>query len=211
MRAEHLLVALALAGGATGCLSMSTFSTARTLEPGDVRHTAGANFYLVKRDGEVEVGPLPMPMYGISVGVVENFEMSAQVSLPAMARMEGKLNFLREDLFDASLGAAIFATTYPSTNGREEGSLLVGGELPLIMDVNFTRGFSLVPWVAPGYARLPALDAGAPFLRTGLGFHFQGDEYALQPEVSMTYDPGRGEPIDFALGLGLTFGDHPKF
>lgn len=205
-----LLAVLALSSE-TACISTSSFNSARTLQPGDVRHTMGLSLYAIKHRGDPEVLPIPMPLYALTYGVTEEVDMTALLAVPGRLRFETKYNPIRGDFFDLAIAPAIYAALYPSTKGSDNDSvLLFGGELPLVVDLNMTQSASFVGWAGPAYGWAPSI-GGATYIRTGFGFNFRGDGFSVQPEVSLAYDPVRATPIDGSLGFGFTLGDQSTF
>src|SRR5262245_54536789 len=193
------------------CVSTSSFNSARTLEPGDVRHTLGISMYAIQERRKPEIVPLPMPLYALTYGVTEDVDMTGLIAVPGRLRFETKYNPLRSDLFDLAIAPALYAALYPSTKGSGDDSLLLfGGELPLIADLNMSQTASLVVWAGPAYGWAPGI-GGASYIRTGLGFNFRGDGFSVQPELNFAYDPVRATPIDFSFGFGFTLGDMPVY
>jgi hypothetical protein len=198
MRAAVLLLA------STGCLSMNTYETARTLEPGRMSHTVGLTSF-VPADGTK--APVPMVKYGFHAGVTDGLELGVHVGLPGQLRVLGKYNPLRTEYFDLAISPGAWLTLVPHDADEVGGAALIGADLPLILDVNLADWVTVIPWAGPGIAYSPQGNEAAPIVRAGLGLQFRvGRSVRLHPELSTVIDPIRGEPVDYAFGFAVSLG-----
>jgi hypothetical protein len=202
---KRWLLVIAGAVSSQGCIAASTYTTARTVDEGESQHTVGLSMFAMRRDEETRLMPVPMPSYAFTYGFRNDFDGSVQVSLPGRLRLEAKYNPIRSEYFDVAIAPATYVQLFPGRNGGgDDSSILLGMELPVIANFNFMSSVSLVGYFGPAYAAAPQLGAGAPYFRTGGGLNMRGDGYAIQPEVSIAYDPTLGTARDVAFGVGLS-------
>lgn len=205
-----LVTLVAGAWGCAGCLSSTSFGTARTVAPGEIAHQVGITAFVRPDDGgDATLYPFPIPSYGLRAGITEDVDVGARASLVGQLSMDAKWTALETSLVELAIGGAVWAAIYPTRSDGEESALMTGVELPLIAGLNVTRFLSLVAHGGPGYALVPASGVGGVVLRAGGGVAFRGDGFVIQPEVSTLIDTARGETIDVAAGVGLMLGAVP--
>lgn len=202
------LLFVACLGG--GCLSMNTFETARTLEAGDMSHTISLTSYAPV---EGTKAPVPLPKYAFHLGVADGLEIGAQAGLPGQLRLLAKYNPLRTKYLDAAVSPGAWVSFLPHSSQRGESHpLVVGADIPLVLDINLARWLTVVPWAGPGYVYSPEAEVGGAIVRAGLGLQFRVSRgVRIHPEASTIIDPVRGEPIDYAFGVAVSLGDIPRF
>jgi hypothetical protein len=206
-----VLLAVALAG-ATGCISTNTFSNARALEEGEFMHIVGVSVHPATDSGEIFAPTLlPLPSYGLRIGVGHDIELGGTLSLLARAHLDAKYHAYGSKHVDLAVSAGAFAQFYRSQSGNDEGSLLTGGQLLGLMDLNASESISIIPWIGPGLAWAPETGTTAPFVRAGLGFDVRLGSLSIHPEVSTVWDPARKEAVDLAAGFAFEFGDRPRY
>jgi hypothetical protein len=199
----RLLLVMPLLGG---CLAMNTFETARTLDPGTFHHSMSLTSYV--HPGRDAV-PVPMPSYSFHAGIAEDFEMGVLVGTPGHLRISAKYNPLRSQWFDAAISPGVWMGYRPHDVGGEDHDLLLGGDLPVVLDLNLGP-VTLVPFAGPGFAYSPGGEAAGFIVRTGFGIRFPiGEHVRVHPEFSTIVDPIRGEPVDYAFGIAVGLGANP--
>jgi hypothetical protein len=193
----------------SGCLSGAQFVTPRTLEPRQVSGTVGLSVFAVEDGGEIESFPVPIPAFGVRVGVAEGWDAGVQFIGPALLRFDVKHQLLAAGWLDLAAAGGAWITVFPSNSNGEDRNVLLGAELMLIAGLNAGDAFSFVPWIAPGYALEPTAPYGGLLLRTGGGFRFRMTESIVFTllEVSSAFDPARPAFIDGSLGFGFSFGE----
>lgn len=200
------LLALPLLGG---CLSSGTFTTARTLPPLELSHTAGLGLYLYPGFEDVKY-PVPAVSYALRVGIADRLDLGVQATIPSGARIDFKYNPLRTRWLDASVAPAFSAVYFPTEGEAGDGKVALILDLPVIVAFNATGQFSVVLHGGPGYLYSPDAGGGGLVTRFGGGLRFRiGDTLALQPELTMVLDPYRRAVIDYSFGAGITFGARP--
>jgi hypothetical protein len=192
---------------ASGCLSMNTFETARTVPTGGFSHSISLTSY-VNPQSEDNM-PVPMPSYSFQAGVAQDFEMGVLVGMPGHLRVNAKYNPLHTEWIDAAISPGVWMGYRPHEVNGDEHALTLGGDLPLIVDLNLGP-VTVVPFAGPGFVYSPLGESAGMIVRTGLGVRFPlGPHVRLHPEFSTIIDPVRGEPVDYAFGIAVGLGQNP--
>lgn len=199
-----VLLALSL----SGCVSLNTFESPRTVPKGELSWTLALSSFL--RNTGDDQAPLPMPLLGVRAGVSDDVDFGFVVSAPGHARADVKYSLLEGEALDLSIGAAMSVIGYPSNSGGEDGAVLLCWDLPILIGINVSESVSLVPSLGPGYAFEPTSSGKSAFLRTGFGVRMRlADSVSLMPQLSAAWDPARWAPADATLGLAVVLGAQP--
>lgn len=207
---------LALVWLSSACISTSTFTTARALDPGESSHTVAIEGFAFLGNPTCDSGdcgtnneviPIPMPSYIYRRGMVEELELSlkARPSIFANEVAVGvKFNPIQGDTFDLALEptAHVFF-------GVDEflGSVpfAVGASGQLMLDLHLTPEADLT--LQGGPMALGDFGNFNAFYTVGLGARVSlGDWGSIHPEVRWLGAgvPGNGGIV--SAGLGITFG-----
>jgi len=226
------------AASQAGCFfSGSSLTTARTLAPGQSSHTITGS--MVGRSvGSCEerspgssnecsdvlddkIVPVPIPGYQFRAGVADRVELAYSAQFLGTAGFELKWNPIRTRSLDVAFAPSIYATWL----------LLFGGEdfdpggafaLPAVVDLNLSRGLTLVPHGMAGFGVgliAPTGDDARLVYGGGLGLDWRlTSSVAIHPDLSLTYvprDDGTGSdavPVMWGLfAIGVVLGDQPSF
>lgn len=207
-RTHRILVPLVCL--AAGCLSSNRFDTARTLAPGDISHAVSVNFYPARNGNDATLSFLPLPAYGVRVGVADGFDVGARLLLAGHVHLDLKYAPVRTKYFDLAIVPGGFAQLYPSRDSRNDDTVLYGGQVLAMANINL-REVSLVPSIGPGVVYAPSLSDASAFVRAGLGLALRLSSVTLQPEISTVYDPARETTVDVTVGMAVVFWDRPTF
>jgi hypothetical protein len=192
---------LVLLFAASGCISMNTFETPRTLDAGELSHSISLTSYV---DPD-RVRPVPMPAYSLQIGVADRFDIGIQAATPGRLRVGAKYNPVRTEWFDAAIALGGWIGFVPHEVGNDDHNLMLGADLPILLGINLGPA-SIIPFAGPGVVYSPNGQIAGWTVRTGLGVGIEvASGVRLHPEVSTTIDPVRGEPIDYAFGMGVVF------
>lgn len=222
-----MLIALHLAGAAlvTGCPSMTTMGTARTLDVGETQFFIAPEYSRFSMGGQ----PLSEPTVelGGRYGITDEIEVGARVWLPGYA-IDTKIALLRSESeetgWDLSIAPAV--SYLGSMSGTAEGS---GYELhvttlylPLLIGYNLGGGNSVVigPRIADQiWTTEDQEDTTANLLYVGSSLSFVWkvtDGIRIAPEVALAAPivesvPGFGTDVGvgatlFQAGVGFIFG-----
>ncbi len=200
MRALILLLALP----ASGCLAANAFHHGRTLPPGAFEVLGGPSGYAFEdRDGS---GTGFGGSAGVRVGVVEGFDMGAQVSV-AQVRVDAKVRLVDHEHLAVAVAPALFVGSL-SVDGASSGTSLVGADLSAIASWTPIPALAITVFAGPGVGVLLERDSTSGWLaRQGAGIRWWlSPAFALHPEVVTVVDAGR----DFAFleavyGLGFVY------
>lgn len=197
-----------------GCLPAGVFTTARTLEPGQIEHVAFLDVPVShyenprgpRQPGDPpDSSPItrdtggPQVGYALRAGIAQHIELGAGVSTSA-----GELNAKIGILDAGSLALALaprFASTWSTFSG--EVTPLYHARLPLLFTVEANDWFSVTPRAGLGVARgrVGGLSTWGPLENAG------GHSYVSEPivEAGLTLMFGVGRRLALAVeGYGLT-------
>ncbi|MBN2360841.1 MAG: hypothetical protein JXR83_15405 [Deltaproteobacteria bacterium] len=180
---------------ATGCPSAAIHRTARTLDPGQSELSATANVGLTGFSAPTSEGtpssslnfamPGVVPVLSYHLGVVDNFEVGANVSpLTLSIDLDTKWRMVR--LFDNRLSIALQPTVGLNALLLAWGAT---GTLPLIATFDITDMFSISGWgygragqirMVPGGTDTSVTSVGAGL---GAGVEVRGDSFFMMPMI----------------------------
>jgi hypothetical protein len=226
--------ALACALLASACLNPNTYSTPRTTPVGQVQNTAALeviSFSDSRYEGDsiksvYAQTSLVAPTYALRVGASDSVDIGARIGNGSALGVDLKWNFFKSKFFDMA-GAPGLQTFYVSKGaGGRSGGAHFYGNLPLMLGINPSDRFSIVPSVGLGYGfgRRAAADddalervasTKALLLQAGIGLDFRiSPTFAIHPEMSLlrrVLAPDDTDLIWFTFGLGFDWGALPRY
>lgn len=152
-----ILAALMSAGFLSGCVSMSSLQTARTLKDGESRQTFGGGVFNSKsKIGTLEFeSNLPYVEYSYRRGFGENFDAGLKLTLIGAYAADAKYQVYAAEKFAMSVGAGLGYMSYETKSGDVESKVnYIDVILPVYFSYDFTPGFSL--YAAPKYVHRSA-------------------------------------------------------
>jgi hypothetical protein len=226
-------VGCALFAGA--CLNPNTYSTPRTTPAGKVQHAMALEIISYRdsyRDGETSQSVhaqtfLAMPTYALRVGASDNLDIGMRIGNGSSPGVDAKWNFLKSKYLDAAAGPGLQTFYFWAGAGGDGGAAHFYGNLPLMLGINASETFSVVPSVGLGYgfggdaaavannAQERAAAAEALLLQAGIGLDFRTSRnFAIHPEMSLLRrlsGPADAEMTWFTFGLGFDWGALPSY
>jgi len=195
MKRSQLLPALAMAlVTLTGCPSISTLGTARTLPKGKGQFFVAPGAMVLKdfqrtSDGVADSFTLPSMEVGGRYGVTDSFELGGKVWSLGM-EIDSKFQVFRAETPDAGLDLAIApgVSVYPFRSGDTD-AVYAYLHLPLLLGIN-AGGSQLVlgPRLSDLIVRASGENLNVLFLGGSLGYAWKaGDGFRLLPEVSVAW------------------------
>jgi hypothetical protein len=152
-----------------GCLNPNTYTTPRTLNPGDVQFQVAPEFYggsftqTVPRPNGIGVttqttsfGVPTLPSFGVRYGLADGFELGGRVPNLTSLAFDGKIRLLKSRLdlaVDPGLQAQYFSegsTTDASGQTVTQSTAVFSFHLPVLLGINLSDKFSIV--LSPGVA-----------------------------------------------------------
>ena len=195
-----LLVILA---ATSGCVSMSTLQTARTLEEGHTRQSFGGGTYKSKSKDdtglEIETN-LPYVEYSYRMGLVKDVDLGLKVTLIGSYAADAKYQFYSDEKFAASTGFGLGYMSYKITSGSTEKEVkYIDAMLPLYLSYDFAKSFSL--YMSPKFIyRSASGDATGSDQIKGLGIGAKiGDQSGVFVEAAVMKGKDSAEVMQYNL------------
>lgn len=208
----------------TGCPSMNTYTTARTVPQGTIQHTVALEGLGASVRGATVFVPT-LPTYQLRYGLTDRIDIAGRISNLTSIGGDIKFNLLRGG-FDLSIDPG-FQVTYlgaVSTSSGDSVSLGIAYiNIPFLLQLNFSDSFGLI--LTPGFTYALAYGGATSSLsgdrgvytssgalaRLGVGVNVRvGNMFALQPEFTTLWNPDT-EGFIFNFGIGLQIGSIPRF
>lgn len=208
-----LCVALALL---SGCASVSTFQTARTLDPKKGRMILGGSYLLgsskYRPDGtgsiETSWGEVPIIEWAFRTAVVEHWDVGFKLTHPATLSGDIKYQWIDHKVFAAAAGVGVGYVTI-TTSGLldNKGIRSHSADLsaPLYIGADLSRNFGI--YVSPRLIARKNIDSSIPWaalLASTVGFRL-GDTGGVLLECSYVFDLDSGANLT-QVGIGIFFG-----
>lgn len=215
---RNLGALVALVSLLSGCPASQTWTTARTLDEGDVQYSAGAEFLGFQAEysdpsASSELNGIllvPFPAFVLRYGVAEHVEIGGKFSMTGSMTFDVKIQLLRTDAFDLAFDP-----------GLTSAFLINYLHLPILASLNFGENVTLTFAPKVSYAFIVASDGSSTdsadgfFVGGALSLQFRiGESFAITPafEWLEAVDPGaytRFAILNFALGF--SFGGRPVY
>lgn len=223
---------LALAGLLSGCPAAQSFTTARTLPPGEVQHTVAVEWLGVDyQNSECETMPescfdpvgypaIPWPAYLIRYGANEFLELGGKLSTAGLITAEFKIQPLRSEYFDFALDPNVSFTPGTAVVGIREGGIDAAFtylSLPILMSVNLG---DLTATFAPRFSYLLLFSSSRSIVDGLFGGGGVSVEYRVSDVVSIVagfdyqvllLSATEASANFFSAGLGVSFGAQPDY
>jgi hypothetical protein len=230
--ASFIVKALALAGLLSGCPAAQSFTTARTLPPGEIQHTVAVEWLGVDyQNSECETMPescfdpvgypaIPWPAYLVRYGANDFLELGGKLSTAGLITAEFKFQLLRSEYFDFALDPNVSFTPGTAVVGIREGGIDAAFtylSLPILMSVNlgdFTATF------APRFSYLLLFSSSRSIVDGLFGGGGVSVEYRVSDVVSivagfdyqlLVLSAAAASANFFSAGLGISFGAQPDY
>lgn len=137
---------------ATGCVSMSSLQTARTLEEGQTQQSFGGGVYNSKsKIGEVETDTnLPYVEYAYRRGFAKDFDAGLKLTFLGAYGIDGKYQIYADQNWAFSAGLGLGYLSYKvSAGGEDQEVKYIDVMLPLYLSYDVSPGFSV--YTSPKY------------------------------------------------------------
>jgi hypothetical protein len=226
---------------ASGCFNPNTYTTPRTLNPGDIQFQVAPELYggtiteTVPRPGvgnavdttSVSFLLPTLPSFGIRYGLSDGFELGAR--LPNLTSLAADLKIrLLKSTVDLAIdpGAQVFYYSVGAGSANNstvsETTFVSIFHAPLLLGVNLSDSFSIVLSPGVAYALVTGtINSGDAYqqaassgfmLRGGLGVDVRfSKKFALHPEVTVLKGWGDTDPLLYNVGIGINFGAQPDY
>ncbi len=218
----------------SGCPDPETLGTPRTIPRGQIAHTVALTA-IGSRDngafGGTSAFSPSLPTYMFRLGLADRVDVGLRLSRLTSLGADAKINFLRGPLdlaldpgfawfgsFPASESLSAGGGVFPRTCGTPKFSGCPSHfmfHLPLIVGINITRYFSIVPAGGLSSMSITGRDLDRAFIaygRAGLGFDFRIRQiFALHPEFTLLQPIGGDSTAFVTASLGFSFGAPPDF
>lgn len=217
VRGKLLLLTLGLL--CTACPNPNTFTTPRTLPPGQVQHTVSVEAVGAFNEDDSVMLPT-LPSYTARVGIADRLELGFHFSHLSSLGADFKWNPVQSEAFDLALdpGAQVFYIV------GDTSLVIYYLHFPLLLGFNLSEGATLV--LTPGVSLLGVGGSietdgdnnyyggsdSAWLMRGGIGLDVRASEkFSVQPEVTFLKSFESGGGIVFLAGVGFKFGAQPKY
>ena len=229
MRAAALCCALFLGA----CLNPNTYSTPRTTPVGEVQNAAALEVISFRDSRYDETSKsvhaqtsLVSPTYALRVGASDSVDIGARIGNGSSLGVDVKWNFLKSKYFDMAAAPGMQTFYLWDGAGGDGGAAHFYGNLPLMLGINPSDSFSVVPSVGLGYgfgggaavannAQERVAVTNALLLQAGIGLDFRtSPTFAIHPEMSLlrrVLGPADTDMIWFTFGLGFDWGALPRY
>ena len=217
-RGKLLLLTLGLV--CTACPNPNTFTTPRTVAPGQVQHTVSIEAIGGFDDEDSIVLPA-LPSYTARIGLADRLELGVHLSHLSSLGADFKWNPVRSEAFDLAIDPGAQAFYIVGDNSL----VIYYLHLPLLLGFNLSKNASLV--LTPGVSMI---GVGGSFEddhddnvlygasdtawlgRLGLGFDIRASKkFSVQPEVTFLKSFESESGVLFLAGVGFKFGAQPEY
>jgi hypothetical protein len=209
----------------SGCLSPSTYTVPRTLDPGEKQATLAPELFAYNyksNTGSMLGATLVAPSVGVRFGVSDGVEVGARLSSLFSPTIDGKIQLVRGTVDVAIDPGAQFL--YFSVQGSPQTQVLLALYGPVLVGVNLSPSVTIVTSPGVGYElATPRLTqsnnkaeiaAGARGFAGRIGFGVDirtGRHFALHPEVTFMRVFDDAQTFMGVVGLGLNMGAMPDY
>ncbi len=183
-----LMIGLIANALTTGCVSMSTLQTARTLEEGQTQQTFGGGTYQSKtKDAGVDIETnLPYLEYSYRMGLKKDIDLGLKLTLIGSYAADVKYQFYNSESFAASTGLGLGYMSYKITSGSTEKEVqYIDVMVPLYLSYDFSKSFAV--YMSPKFIyRSASGDASGSDQIKGLGIGTKiGEKSGVYLEAAM--------------------------
>lgn len=204
---QRYILACALA--ASGCPSPNTYTTPRTLPPGEISLlVATEGWGAVTSDG---TGFVPtLPTLGVRVGVMDRVELGGRLPNMLSAAVDAKVNLLRGKI-DLAIDPGVQWYRWRESTSSDAilgTGTVVHTQLPVLVGFHPSPAATIVVMAGPSLSTSSGTSSALLFGQAGIGADLRiTRRFSIFPQL--TFLAGFEGSI-FAAGLGFNFGGRPK-
>ena len=221
-RAYATVAGIVIAVTLGGCPDPNTYSTPRTLAPGDLQIQVSMSGFTGTGRGQTAVSP-GLPSVGVRIGLADRLDVGARLSGFSSVQADLKYNFLRGRV-DIAIDPMAQAYYY-DVSGLREAIGIAQLHLPVLFGVNLDEATTLLftPGFFAGLSTSPLEGSGASSVqvaslsdglgaRLGLGLNVRvSDKLSWQPEVTVWHQFTDLDAWVCVFGIGLNAGAQPDY